>query len=449
MKHYLLKLTVCGIKNIEKPVEISFYKKTINNDFEPDKYKIKAIYGENGSGKTAIITAVKVLQNLILNSNYLGDFDTQRSLYEIVNRKTKSGFIECEFISQNRNDSFICSYRISFEISKDNRFYITAEKLDYKMGKYSKNRWIPIFAVRNGVLDKFENDSIFFDELEKKTFNLLKRQSLISSIFDVLSDVDMYDAFQKDFSCRIILYMMSFTASLDICLDDADDHYDYIYSHRMDYENLLCEENISDLGYNCKESGGGIFSFNRSDSLIPKYLFKIYEKQISRMSDFIKIFKPELEGIVIEKKEYDENQYKCNIKMIYDGYSIDREFESRGIKRIMNIFEYLDQASRGDIVFIDELDSNINDVYLDKLIEYFKYYGKGQLCFTAHNLSPMRVLRDSKNAIDFISGINTVHTWTRQGNMNPENAYRDGFIEDSPFNVDASDFLGILGDCDA
>ena len=100
-------------------------------------------------------------------------------------------------------------------------------------------------------------------------------------------------------------------------------------------------------------------------------------------------------------------------------------------------------------MFIDELDSNINDVYLDKLIEYFVCYGKGQLCFTAHNLSPMTVLKSNRNAISFISSINTVHTWTSNGNYTPENAYRNGFIEDSPFNVDATDFLGILGRDDA
>ena len=54
---YLLSLKISGIKNIEVPIELNFYKKTINNsDFDPEKYRIKAIYGENGSGKTAIIS---------------------------------------------------------------------------------------------------------------------------------------------------------------------------------------------------------------------------------------------------------------------------------------------------------------------------------------------------------------------------------------------------------
>ena len=87
MKIYLLRLKVQGIKNIAEPVEINFYKKTITNNFNADKYKIKAIYGENGSGKTAIITAVKILKNIIINKSYLTDTHNQKLLFEIVNKK--------------------------------------------------------------------------------------------------------------------------------------------------------------------------------------------------------------------------------------------------------------------------------------------------------------------------------------------------------------------------
>ena len=67
---YLLTLDIYGIKNIANPIHLDFYKKTIKRDFNPEKYKIKAIYGENGSGKTAIITAVKLLRNLLIDKNY-------------------------------------------------------------------------------------------------------------------------------------------------------------------------------------------------------------------------------------------------------------------------------------------------------------------------------------------------------------------------------------------
>ena len=132
---YILKLRVCGIKNIEMPIEINFYKKTINNDFDSQKYRIKAIYGENGSGKTAIIQSIKILQNLLIDKSYLADNDTQRSLCEMVNKKTKKGFIETEFYTDLDEKKYIFKYYISFVVRDDDRVYITEEHLEQKNGK--------------------------------------------------------------------------------------------------------------------------------------------------------------------------------------------------------------------------------------------------------------------------------------------------------------------------
>ena len=100
----------------------------------------------------------------------------------------------------------------------------------------------------------------------------------------------------------------------------------------------------------------------------------------------------------------------------------------------------------GKIVFIDEMYSNINDVYLCKIIEFFVRYGEGQLCFTTHNTSPMSVLRKQKYSIDFLSANNKIIQWKTNGNFSPENLYRNGMIEYLPFNIEAEDFIGILGD---
>lgn len=59
-QYYLLNISVSGIKNIKEEVRLDFYKKTVDKDFNPDKYRIKAIYGENGSGKSAMITIIIV-----------------------------------------------------------------------------------------------------------------------------------------------------------------------------------------------------------------------------------------------------------------------------------------------------------------------------------------------------------------------------------------------------
>lgn len=96
------------------------------------------------------------------------------------------------------------------------------------------------------------------------------------------------------------------------------------------------------------------------------------------------------------------------------------------------------------IVFIDEFDSNIHDVYLCALLEYLMEYGKGQLCFTTHNVGPMDVLKHHKKSIDFLSEDHEIYSWTTSGNYSPSKLYRNGMIEGSPFNIDRLILLAYL-----
>ncbi len=435
---YMLKLRVCGIKNIEIPVEINFYKKTINNDFDPEKYRIKAIYGENGSGKTAIIQSVKILQNLLIDKSYLADNDTQRSLVEIVNKKIGKGFIETEFYTNLEDEKYIFRYYVSFTVKDDERVYITEEHLEQKNGKYSKNSYSTVFHTQGGGLLEF-GDPEMYEFFKDKTQNLLDKQTFATCLID-RRDIPKKYRTNEQFLFQMILFI--FAMSLSISIDAEDSHASYVMRKKI---NEIDETSIENFGMDfINQVKEKVLTSRGDERLIPKKIYASYEEQVRRLCEFVKIFKPELVDIEIEKKDYDQF-YKCNLKMVYEDYTLDKEFESRGIKKMMDLFNYLNIASNGGIVFIDELDSNINDVYLDKIIEYFVYYGRGQLCFTSHNLSPMTVLKRNKNAINFISSINTVHTWTKKGNLSPENAYKNGFIEDSPFNVDPSDFLGILG----
>lgn len=110
------------------------------------------------------------------------------------------------------------------------------------------------------------------------------------------------------------------------------------------------------------------------------------------------------------------------------------------------MFELFNHALAGGIAFIDEIDSNINDVYLTTLLNFFNQEMKGQLVFTTHNLSPMEVLRKNKFAIDFLNENQRIVSWTITGNANPIRAYQNGLIKGLPFNIDEFDFIGIFGE---
>ena len=187
-------------------------------------------------------------------------------------------------------------------------------------------------------------------------------------------------------------------------------------------------------------SGRTSRAFSTKRMLVKKEQYEEFEKSVSQLSDFIKIFKNTLITIDIDKRENGDN-YICSLVMKYNDYSIDAEFESTGIKKLIRLFDYLEKMVHGGIVFIDELDSNLHDVYLCALLEYLMENAEGQLCFTTHNIGPMDILRKNKKSIDFLSTDHKIYSWTNNGNYSPSSLYRNGMIEGSAFNVFSFDFL--------
>ena len=132
---YLLSLTMSGIKNIDKDITLNFYKKTVNKDFDPEQYKVKAIYGENGSGKTAVVLGVQLLKDILLENNYLGDSANQKYLDEIINKKTKRFHIESEFLCRFNNNLNIYKYSFSLVKNEIGKYVIAQEAHLYLKSK--------------------------------------------------------------------------------------------------------------------------------------------------------------------------------------------------------------------------------------------------------------------------------------------------------------------------
>ena len=144
-------------------------------------------------------------------------------------------------------------------------------------------------------------------------------------------------------------------------------------------------------------------------------------------------------------KEKHTDYYSCKLRFDYGTYNVDKEFESTGIKKLISVFDAIDAACHGGIVFIDELDANINAIYLEKIIEYIIIYGEGQLCFSTHGLEIMDLLKNEKMAIDFLTNEKEIVHWTTKGNNSPFNFYKKGFIKGIPYNIDSVDFIDIFG----
>lgn len=278
----------------------------------------------------------------------------------------------------------------------------------------------------------------------KKSSNLLLTHSFIY-IYIVNLEKDIMELYKEAIDQELFIHViacMTLTLLITVYLGEEDQHELYFLRKILRGNGLdtkALQEEIFEY------SGIANIFFNVNDKIVEKKYFEKYKNKVNQLTQFIKIFKHDLISIDIDKKENGEN-YECDLNLNYGSYSINKEFESTGIKKLIRLYDCFEAASTTGIVFVDEMDSNLNDVYLCKLIEYFMYYGKGQLCFTTHNLDPMTILKENRNSIDFLSSDNHLVSWTSRGNASPENCYKNGMIKDSPFNIDATDFVGILGE---
>lgn len=425
-KFFLLNLKLSGIKNIENEVSIDFYKKSIGKDFSVDGYNVKAIYGENGSGKTAIVSAVNLVKLLCLEEDYLSDASNQRYLNEIINKKTQAFSCSFEFVHLTGDIvESVYSYSIRIEKLTSGKYGISYENLSKR--SRTATFYSTIYECCDRELKSIQCSDESKEVFKIKTANLLEKSTFLSLSFKLLpltpdSGVtdDLLTAFFWSLSIR--------------CYMDASDQHDLYFLSETIRELKDADKVLNDF-----ETYAGV-----RDRQVLKPLFGEYERRVRQLEGFLKLFKTDLVKIEIEKKENVE-YYDCSLVMKYPEYSVDKEFESTGIKKLIDLFDYLNAAAEGAIVFIDEMDANINDIYLCKLIEFFMEYGEGQLCFTTHNTSPMSVLRRNKKSIDFLSNDNRVIPWKTNGNYSPESLYRAGMIEYLPFNVESTDFVGILG----
>ena len=447
MKHiYLVNYRVKGIKTLEEEVSLSFYKKTITMPLDTTEYNIKGIYGINGSGKSGIVASADILRNLLLDDGYLNNPMVQKNLDAIINKKSKELFIGADFLAEYKEKTYLYRYGILLKKTVTDKFAISSEKLSYRLATSKKDDFNSLIEVKNGIIDYIDikDDEELKNTFIQNTLNLLS-MSAVSSVF-----LDKMYPYEEQISNIIsldgVLLLIILGIRMKVYMDQSDNHIDYLLKNMLMY---TMESDKDDTYIDSLRKGAlrlnrsSIDAISGGTDLIAKPIYTLYEKKVKRLKDFIKIFKPDLTDISIDRKE-DGDNYVCNLNMVYGDYVVHTEFESTGVKKLIRLFDFLQNMVQGGIVFIDEFDSNLHDVYLCALLEYLMEYGKGQLCFTTHNVGPMDVLKRNKKSIDFLSIDHKIYPWTTNGNYSPSKLYRNGMIEGSPFNVDSIDFIGIF-----
>ncbi len=381
----LIRFETYGIKNICNKLSIDFS----NGKIEPNSpfYRAKAIFGLNGSGKTAILDSIEIYKSFLLDDKYLTNSNTNK-LVNMLNRKLNTFFFKMYFIGDLGDKLKAYSHEIAIKDDNGN-LYISSEALKEIKGEtiFSTNISL-IYSVDNGVLKADLGDLAYSEaKLSKSTLISLaaRRGNEAISSSPILGVIELAE--------KILVYKDFLDSTLNSSLAD-----------------LISEDGLD-----------------------------AYIAETKKLESFIKTFNNDLEEIALTKAR-EGDKLLCTRVLKYKDYSIPLNEESRGIRKLAKMHFFINEAVKGNFVFIDELDSSLNAICLNRLLEFFLEYGMGILCFTTNSLEPISVLKKEANSLLFLGETGKLVVWNMPANINPAKHYREGYILDSPYNLDYLDF---------
>ena len=394
---------------------------------EYGKAEILGVYGQNGSGKTAIVDALYFLQSIMLGE------ELDQSILDYISADSINAEVNAEFNIFEDDILYEVGYHIVLSKMED-RVVIEREYLNCAINKdgYRTNKNIFMDYQRTQM------DSVF---------KPLKRfEELVGKDKEVKMDLIVARKMAEKSNCSYIFG----SDSREIFFKKNDEFKNYATVIRALFKFAL-----KDL-FVIRNSHSGMISAN---FLLPM-AFRIEKEKTGMKGDFaVPLTKPVIldaerkdilneivnqinivlctiiPGMSIEVRNYGkqamdsgEEGWKIELMSNRGGKRIiPIRMESEGIIKIVSILNVLIQAFGNPSIclVIDELDAGIFEYMLGELLDIFNKSAKGQLIFTSHNLRALEML--DKDSIMF-STVNPNNRYIHMKNVKGSNNLRSMYI---------------------
>lgn len=401
---------------------------TDNKNFFSKKADILGIYGQNGSGKTAVIEAMEFVQILLMGR------PLPREAVHYISKGAESCTITVKFIVHADNKTAVAEYSVQLQQNSKKELEIAREKLSAAVwdGKKlkSKRTLIDYSLYSQGpiFMPKYRFEDLIGNNDENKV-NLgvakkIAQKDLVSFIFSTEGRsifLSASDSVSEDYA-YIVESLHHYAAMNLFVISNA--HAGAIsmnflipFAFRLDLGETIAK---GDLPIRLDEP-----------SAVNKEHFNMAQQIINEMNIVLETLVPGLSiGIYDFGEHLLENGstgHKIELTSRREGTTIPLKYESEGILKIISVLNALMCVYNNSYMclIIDELDAGIYEYLLGELLSVFEKGAKGQLVFTSHNLRPLEML--NKSSIVF-STANPSNRYIRMQNIKSNNNLRDMYL---------------------
>ena len=422
----LSSLKISNIKNVR--VGQIVMPNTCQKHLTYKTAEVLGLYGQNGSGKTAVIDTLYYLQKIMIGSTL------DKKVADYIDAASDQAEIIADFNIFIETIIYEVSYKIILQRSGDGA-NIVRETLSCAINKN----------------DSRSNKTVFIDYQRSQSENVFAPKKRFDEVVEAnaenKTDLIVARKIAEKSNCSYIFG----EGSREIFCQDYENH----FRHYSEVIKALFQFALKDL-FVIRNTHSGVISAN---FLLPM-AFKIEQKEIGMKGDFaVPLTEPVvlneerkknldmiveqinmvlftiIPGMKIDVYHYGmqltdsgENGYRVELISVRENMPpIPIRMESEGIIKIISILNALIQAFGNPSIclVVDELDAGIFEYMLGELLDIFNKSAKGQLIFTSHNLRALEML--DKDNIMF-STVNPERRYIRMKNVKVSNNLRDMYI---------------------
>ena len=419
-----------NFKNIQKGnIELASYRQ---KSYYNGRAEVVGIYGQNGSGKTAVIEAYRLFK-LVASGEGLPE-EIGNYIYELED-EAKLKFV---FYIERKEEKYLVYYEFAIR-KKENQVELSSEKLLYSdICENSKRKKIVEYNIDNTdtpFLPKVRYNEIIKNDKENE-FNLevLKRLSIKEKTSFIFND-EIREIFEKssDGKYSDIISALKYFANVNLFVI-TNEHTAPIslnlipFIFRMENDTTVTRGDIA-----IKLLGVSNIDKERYDIVI-----QIISQLNIVLSSIIPDLKLEINNLGNELSKNAEELIKIELMSTKKDIKIPLKYESEGIKKIISILSTLIAMFNNPAIclMVDEIDAGIYEYLLGELLKIIEQRGKGQFVFTSHNLRALEML--NKESLVF-STTNSKNRFIRITNIQNNNNLRNVYLR----SID----LGGLNEC--
>ena len=395
---------------------------------------ILGLYGQNGSGKTALIDSISLLKDVLSGKK------VHPSFADLINIDSSNASFEFKFSLSDGDDCVYVFYSFSLckvdyqdQDNHEKKYYASIYDEKVSMSRYIEDKNV---YTKQVLIDASNSDTFG----PKAKYELLLNDSKETETDVIVAKKISYKSGSSFIFSNDMIMLINSNCQDELIIDIFNTlvHYSkrnlFVLSNRysalVSFDALPLFFRLEGKGMNVSGSVG--IPIDRF-GLISSECVGIVEKVIENMNIVLPQLVP---GLKISLKNLGEEIQRdgstlCKVQLFSSKNSIDipLKYESEGIKKIVTMLQLLIVIFNNSsvTVAIDELDSGVFEYLLGEILRIISTNGKGQLIFTSHNLRPLETL--NKSFVAFTT-TNPENRYIRFVNLKPKNNLRDYYYRD-------------------